>query len=181
MLPRHPRRRFHGFTLIELMIVVAILGILASVAIPSMARFLRRSKTAEAVDKLAYLYRMSSAYATADRFDRGVGGVEMTPQFPASQSLTPAMVPAAVKVVDAPGVWDSSPTWHSLSFAIADPHYYSYEYVSMGTGATAQFTARANGDLDGDSSLSTFERVGALNAQREVRGSGGIFMHLELE
>jgi hypothetical protein len=68
-----------------------------------------------------------------------------------------------------------------LNFAIADPHYYSYEYVSMGTGANALFTARAQGDLDGDTNVSTFERAGMLNANREVQGAGGVFIQLELE
>jgi len=170
-----------GFTLIELMIVVAILGILASAAIPTMLRFVRRAKTSEAVDKLAYLYSMSTTYVTGERFARGIGAASVAPQFPASQSLTPSMVPSGVKVSDPPGLWDASPTWLALNFAIADPHYYSYEYVSMGTGANALFTARAQGDLDGDTNVSTFERAGMHNANREVQGSGGVFIQLELE
>jgi len=169
-----------GFTLIELMIIVAILGILAAVAIPSMIKYLRRAKTTEAVDKLSHLYRNSGTYATGERPTRGIGGAILQPQFPVTQALTPMAVPAGVRVTDPVGTWDR-PTWQALDFSIADPHYYSFEYVSTGTGTTAAFTARALGDLDGDGNRSTFERAGALNSQREMYGSPGIFMASELE
>lgn len=53
-----------GFTLIEVMIVVAIVGILAAIAIPQFDRFLARSKRTEAFSMLNAVQIMETAYYT---------------------------------------------------------------------------------------------------------------------
>jgi type IV pilus assembly protein PilE len=56
-------RRLHGFTLVELMIVVAIIGVLAMIAVPSYNDYITRSKLQEAAATLADLrVKLESAY-----------------------------------------------------------------------------------------------------------------------
>jgi type IV pilus assembly protein PilE len=53
----------HGFTLIEVMVVVAVLGILSAIAIPSYSRYVTRGNLVEAGNALAeYRVRMEQFY-----------------------------------------------------------------------------------------------------------------------
>lgn len=59
-----------GFTLIELMIVVAIIAILASIAVPSYSKYVARAKVAEAISQLSDIRnRMERSYQDRRLYD----------------------------------------------------------------------------------------------------------------
>jgi type IV pilus assembly protein PilE len=64
----------NGFTLIEVMIVVAILGVLASIAFPSYESYVRRSRRSEAAQLLAAIANRESQYLLDSRLYTNVIG-----------------------------------------------------------------------------------------------------------
>ncbi|MCA9563131.1 MAG: prepilin-type N-terminal cleavage/methylation domain-containing protein [Myxococcales bacterium] len=180
MTPKPPERLWktpRGMTLIELMIVVAIIGLLAAIAIPSFQKYIKRTRTAEALMGLRKLFDGSVTYYGGDHTNES--GDIVPPQFPQANTLTPPTLAPARKNEPDPLYWQT-PTWQALDFGITDPFYYAYEYRSAGTANLAEFTAGAFGDLDGDAVLSTFLR-GATIIDNEVRGFAGVYRFRELE
>ena len=70
-----------GFTLIELMIVVAIIGILAAIAIPNFIKFQARSKQSEAKANLKAIFTAQKAYyQEKDHFSSYTGDIGYEPE-----------------------------------------------------------------------------------------------------
>lgn len=64
-----------GFTLIELMIVIAVIGIIASIALPSYTGYIKKGKAAEATSNLADLRIKAEQYFQDNRTYFGVNCV----------------------------------------------------------------------------------------------------------
>jgi len=136
-----PTRR-SGFTLIELMIVVAIIGVLAAIAIPGFQRFQLRSRVSEAKTNLAAIRVAEIAFSASS------GGFQPAVESP--------VVDAAVLPRKLP--WIDNGGFSELGWAPEGETLFNYEVVGEPAGCPASgpcrsFTAEAASDLDGNGVL----------------------------
>ncbi len=139
-------KRREGFTLIELMIVVAIIGILAAIAIPNFLKFQLRSKTGEAKANLAAIRTAEEGYFSE------YSTYVVAPQNPAGAPINLKrvwVVPPAVV-----------PGFDQLGWSPEGEVFFIYG-VNYVAATPSMFTAAAQGDLDGDTTFSNFAYVHA--------------------
>jgi type IV pilus assembly protein PilA len=164
-----------GFSLVELMVVVAIIGILAAIAVPNFQKFTAKAKQSEAKAELSSLYSAERAFSAewqsffADFRNIGyspTGNMRYRHGFAAAGVACPAGyngTGAGVAIAGAAAVAFSSNinvvgscvnTATCTELALTNGGAYSL--AASVAPAAATFTAAANGDLDGDAAMDTW-------------------------
>ncbi|MCA9582354.1 MAG: prepilin-type N-terminal cleavage/methylation domain-containing protein [Myxococcales bacterium] len=182
-----------GFTLMELMITVAIVGVLSTVGFASFERFVTKSKASEGILGLGVLHKAATAYYYADHTTQGLGATN------ASRCLASYPISDGVDSGKTGGIGNNtiagnkgkvigdanSPLMDAIGFDTSGYVYYWY-YVNTYVGPTAWGTCGvtgpvplayiygANADLDGDGRPSAIYMAAGIDGNNELHRRGGI-------
>jgi type IV pilus assembly protein PilA len=144
-----------GFTLIELMIVVAIIGILAAIAIPNFLRYQAKSRQAEARTNLGGIFVAETSYYGETSTFGNLGQIGFSLAGAASNRYTyrsGAAAPNGGNSTNTNGV-------DMIQAAVGNITNYTgavgnaRNFDSTAVGALAGFTATASANLDNDGTI----------------------------
>lgn len=131
-----------GYTLIELMLTLALIGVLTTIAIPKLISYQLRSKAAEATTNIGAIQRALEAYSAENNI------------------YVSAMPPTPATVGSGSQSWGlaagDSHGFNSIGYVPEGQVYFQYGVTSDGASA---YTIAARSDLDGDGIYNTWGYV----------------------
>jgi prepilin-type N-terminal cleavage/methylation domain-containing protein len=118
-------RDARGFTLIEVMITVAVIGVLAAIAIPMYMAQAGKARGVEAVVQLQKLKTNAKQYF----FERHTFPSAAAETLPGDDGTACANKD---RRFNSSSKWTTDPTWSSLEFAIGERSQFSYHFETTG-------------------------------------------------
>ena len=150
---RRSPARIAGFTLVKLMIVVAVVGVLTAIALPSYTSYIARAQRADARAQLLQVAQfMQRFYAANDRFDQDRAGTSVLSVMPTNLKKSPA---------------DSTTAMYQLNSAITSAGSYT---ITVTVSAYTLTMAPISGTRMANDGCGAF-RVNSLGV-RTITGTG---------
>ena len=166
-------RRNQGFTITELMVAVVIIGVLASLAIPSFTNYIYKARVSEATNFLGKIKQRQESY-------RNEFGQYCAVDGSGWGSWNPSTIPG----IDPVG-WESTDEWDQLGASPDGPVRFQYATIAGFPGDSPPsgtnlddddhwFVARAQGDLDEDNDTFFLEMYSqATHVYNSATAKGG--------
>ena len=141
--------------MVELMIVVAIIGILASVAVPAFADYMKKSKATEPVLQLNAIGKLqkrafgeNGSYTMTDGAQLPLAGGTCCGQ-------------PNNKCAAQPALFRADAGWNAMGFSVGEESFFAYSFKK---GTTTSFTAYAEGDTDCNGVHAIYTLTGSFDA-----------------